>query len=48
MIFFCQCSNLDHVFGISSKDWVEDEMAQPSMLRRTVVTEINKVLYVIV
>ena len=48
MMIVSVCSNLNHVFGISSKDWVEDEVAQPSMLRRTVVTEINKVLNVIV
>ena len=40
--------HLDHVFGIGSKHRVEDEVAQPSMLSRTVVTEIDEVLYVIV
>ena len=41
-------SDLNHVFGMSCKDWVEDEVAQPSMLSRTVVIEIDKVLNVVV
>lgn len=36
------------MFGISSKDRVENEVAQPSMLSRTVVAEIDKILYVVV
>ena len=43
-----QCSNLDHVFGIGSKHRVEDKVAQPSMLSRTVMIEIDEVFYIIV
>jgi hypothetical protein len=48
MIICFQCSHLDQVFGVGSKDRVENEVAQPSMLSRTVVAEVYKILYVVV
>ena len=36
------------MFGIGSEDRVENKVAQSSMLSRTVVAEVDKILYVIV
>ena len=36
------------MLAIGSKDWVENEVVEVSMLRRMVVVEIDKVLYAVV
>lgn len=41
-------SYLDEVLGIASKDRVEDEVVQVSMLRREVVIVVDKILNVVV
>ena len=41
-----QCVYLDHVLAVGSKDWVENEVVQVSMLSRKIVVEVDEVFNV--